>query len=116
VSFYERDVTNGPANAPWYPYVAVTHAADVGAGWTGKRVVADAIRTRDICSGDQCPQDQWNFKDLFEMGLTKEGRPFLAWMKEVVTPGTPLPVVGGQPTSALSVQASVATDGWRAAG
>ncbi|MBI2077937.1 MAG: exo-alpha-sialidase [Euryarchaeota archaeon] len=116
VSFYERDIGNGAANAPWYPYVAVTNAGHLGSGWRGVRVVADPIRTRDICSGDSCPPEQWNFKDLFEMGLTKEGRPFLAWMKETVAAGTPLPVVGGGGGSTLTVHASTATSGWSASG
>jgi hypothetical protein len=46
------------------------------------------------------------------MGLTKDGRPFLAWMKETVTAGTPLPVVGGGSETKLSVQAGTGIGGW----
>lgn len=116
VSFYERDLTKGPTNAPWYPHVAVTNTADLGTGWTGKRIVSEPIRTKDICSGDQCSADLWSFKDLFEMGVTKEGRPFAAWMKETAPTSTPLPFVGGSSAPTLSVQAAAAVDGWKAFG
>lgn len=119
VAFYERDLSGGASDAPWYAKVVVSHSAELGTGWVGTRTTTDPIRTRDICTGGAgCTTENWDFKDLFEMALTAEGRPFLAWMKTAPPPPSgPLPIsLPGSPPAQQGplVVAAVSNDGWTA--
>lgn len=107
-AWYEN-VDGAPAggSGTWHVRVAVRTPAD---GWASQRVSDGPVKEGPICqSGAGCPREEWNFRDYFELNLTPEGRPWVAYVRDA-----DLGEAGDQ--AGVEVRAAVATGGWTAWG